>query len=941
MDGIWCHECGRSNNRDCPEHGPLQDIPDRVIPPMAHLTLPKGLVIRPNLKTHPLKVSERGVFAKRVIPARSKFGPVVAPPFPADANYTPVQTNSLILKVFNGGESIQSVVTLDMTDNGQCNWMMFVRSACLADTQQNLEAYQCDGKIYFVAIRTIHIGDELRVGYAANYARLMLEKSCLTVSDSVLSDINTGSGISEDSSVESHTVQQDNSYDEGMETVSTESDVKGELPQLPFPSDVVRVLERSRPRRHFSFTSSRATGSKSSVAAKVCKENISIDNVIHGTKSKDLKIERNVDIRSSATPLEAGGIGNQNLKRVTRSSKATFGQMLLGTSDTDDVGSKITKLALISPPSVMRKRSRKNECVSCKLERRGGHGGGNNNNCSSGGSGRMCAHGRKVLHRCTTENCSKVFVSKFLLDRHMLIHSAPRNHKCFFCEKSFGRRDHLTSHLNTHKPDKPTWVCKQCGKQYISRFMHKTHMAMHAAEKGKINNCPICNKKYDNKDDLLLHLKIHGGIVYPKGLDKTHKCLECSKVFAKRKDMKRHLVVHSRKKEYKCIYCSQLFSRRGHLNLHFQRFHSHPADCGEICSSSSSSVSTNAVSLPAELLESCHHDANRDEPHLANVLIPDASSDSLVAETTNTNPVSTSDVAMAATLPDSNSTKCDDDEDDDEDDDDDDDDDDDVVGDDESKMSPPPQTALSRLSISDKDFSPEEVESMKLYKSSFNPTLFSKNPFEKASCSEVPGLSSDVIQYVSTDSSQSTASRGVPRPASGTVPPSSPVSSHQHQQGCSTTYPCTPEKSGLASSTATVSPPLLSLSNIETTQQHLYDVQKKQLYTPGTVPAATSLSDTQLNKDSLLTPSSAPDFDTTTATGAKSQHREGDRRLAACQKYLEQLQLYREGLAPQPNQDKTLSAPDATCESSSSMWPADATDSKQLSIVDHTNTKSF
>ena len=38
----------------------------------------------------------------------------------------------------------------------------------------------------------IHIGDELRVGYAASYARMMLEKSTLAISDCILSDINAG-----------------------------------------------------------------------------------------------------------------------------------------------------------------------------------------------------------------------------------------------------------------------------------------------------------------------------------------------------------------------------------------------------------------------------------------------------------------------------------------------------------------------------------------------------------------------------------------------------------------------------------------------------------------------------------------------------------------------------------------------------------------------------
>lgn len=248
MEGLWCHECGRSDLRDCPEHGPLHAVPDSVVLPFAQLTLPKGLVIRPNLRTHPQRVAERGVFAKRVFPARTKFGPVVAPFLPSDATYSPVQSSSLVLKVFHNE---RDVITLDMTDETQCNWMMFVRSACSSNILQNLVAFQCADKIYFVAIRMIHIGDELCVGYAANYARMMLEKSTSAISDSVLSDINAGSGISEDSSVESHTVLHDNSYDEGMDTVSTESDVKVDISLLPPRDNFLKGFERTRSKKTF------------------------------------------------------------------------------------------------------------------------------------------------------------------------------------------------------------------------------------------------------------------------------------------------------------------------------------------------------------------------------------------------------------------------------------------------------------------------------------------------------------------------------------------------------------------------------------------------------------------------------------------------------------------------------------------------------------------
>ena len=46
------------------------------------------------------------------------------------------------------------MVYLDCTNQNACNWMMFVRSARSFD-DQNLAAYQHNGKVYFVTIKVL------------------------------------------------------------------------------------------------------------------------------------------------------------------------------------------------------------------------------------------------------------------------------------------------------------------------------------------------------------------------------------------------------------------------------------------------------------------------------------------------------------------------------------------------------------------------------------------------------------------------------------------------------------------------------------------------------------------------------------------------------------------------------------------------------------------
>ena len=43
----------------------------------------------------------------------------------------------------------------DQTDEDECNWMIFVRAAKNKD-EQNLVAYQSEGKIYFVSTKVSH-----------------------------------------------------------------------------------------------------------------------------------------------------------------------------------------------------------------------------------------------------------------------------------------------------------------------------------------------------------------------------------------------------------------------------------------------------------------------------------------------------------------------------------------------------------------------------------------------------------------------------------------------------------------------------------------------------------------------------------------------------------------------------------------------------------------
>lgn len=63
-------------------------------------------------------------------------------------------------------------VCFDTSNEDDCNWMMLVRPA-LAPEHQNLTAFQHGSDVYFTTSRDIPPGAELRVWYAAFYAKKM------------------------------------------------------------------------------------------------------------------------------------------------------------------------------------------------------------------------------------------------------------------------------------------------------------------------------------------------------------------------------------------------------------------------------------------------------------------------------------------------------------------------------------------------------------------------------------------------------------------------------------------------------------------------------------------------------------------------------------------------------------------------------------------------
>ncbi|XP_034028421.1 zinc finger protein PLAG1 [Thalassophryne amazonica] len=173
---------------------------------------------------------------------------------------------------------------------------------------------------------------------------------------------------------------------------------------------------------------------------------------------------------------------------------------------------------------------------------------------------------------CSHPDCTKAFVSKYKLLRHMATHSPEKNHKCSYCEKMFHRKDHLKNHLHTHDPYKEAFTCQECGKSYNTKLGFKRHLALHAANSGDLT-CQVCLQPFPSTGVLLEHLKTHAGKSSGGNKEKKHRCEHCERRFYTRKDVRRHMVVHTGRKDFLCQYCAQRFGRKDHLTRHVKKSH--------------------------------------------------------------------------------------------------------------------------------------------------------------------------------------------------------------------------------------------------------------------------------------------------------------------------------------------------------------------------------
>ncbi|KAH1173706.1 zinc finger protein PLAGL1 [Mauremys mutica] len=507
MDLLWCEDCSKSLIGECRLHGPLFRVKDRVIPSRARLTLPHYLTLRV-LELRAGNQQILGVFAKKVIQKRTQFGPYVGK---LSTKLTHYDDNRLVLQVLKDGGKY----FLDAPNEDCGNWMMFVRLARNQE-EQTLVAYQYAGEVYFTTVKPIEPHTELKVWYAADYAKFM-EASAVVIKE--------------------------------------ESDICALSPVL---------TTRECADAWICSNCSNVFGTLALLESHQCitKDKALLTSFRPANKLEPLKAKGKTKGKLSETGMGAsivqcyGAIScSPSAKSTCASSGSVCGSIVRFVPTWRNSQSSLLKEREVKQPDSY-------HCQLCgkifvSVEKLTAH---------------TYAHTGERPYRCSQQGCTKAFISKYKLIRHSATHSPQKSHQCGYCEKTFHRKDHLKNHLQTHDPNKMAFKCEECGKKYNTKLGYKRHLALHAATSGDLT-CRVCSQEFVGTEVLLEHLKTHAGKPGSSTKEKKHKCDHCEHYFYTRKDVRRHMVVHTGCKDFLCQFCAQRFGRKDHLTRHVKKTH--------------------------------------------------------------------------------------------------------------------------------------------------------------------------------------------------------------------------------------------------------------------------------------------------------------------------------------------------------------------------------
>lgn len=172
--------------------------------------------------------------------------------------------------------------------------------------------------------------------------------------------------------------------------------------------------------------------------------------------------------------------------------------------------------------------------------------------------------------------CGNCLATSWGLDAHIKSVHGRKGFKCDFCDKSFGRKDHLVNH--TKSMHTGTKECSQCGvvcsgKDGLTKHITENHPIIPTM----FHQCSDCGRNYPTESACKIHIQQEHTRV---------NCQECGATCNGTEGLKKHVVKEHTKTGagksattssgfqievvFKCEYCSGTFSQQSSLDEHIR-----------------------------------------------------------------------------------------------------------------------------------------------------------------------------------------------------------------------------------------------------------------------------------------------------------------------------------------------------------------------------------
>ncbi|XP_077982409.1 zinc finger protein ZFAT-like [Glandiceps talaboti] len=188
---------------------------------------------------------------------------------------------------------------------------------------------------------------------------------------------------------------------------------------------------------------------------------------------------------------------------------------------------------------------------------------------------------KEIFGHFECEDCGKLFVAKVEYEKHVVIHTADKSHKCQQCEYATHHADGLRRHMESvHSGIK--YKCAECGLETASKYYLKIHMKKHLG--GKQYQCTLCAFNTTDETEIKTHIGDLHPEITPAELEmvmgrrariksklgkRPYKCPYCGKLFHRgSSDLKRHIWAHKGINPFRCHICGHGTRSNSNLKAH-------------------------------------------------------------------------------------------------------------------------------------------------------------------------------------------------------------------------------------------------------------------------------------------------------------------------------------------------------------------------------------